>query len=100
MSKVLVRVCADMRHGFSFNTEGRTVHKIEVLVQDLTVDGESCLLGLRCDVVIRGFFFFFVLKSITRGFTLHLKKLLHNRDFNSTSYSGEKRKTVFFWSTN
>ena len=31
MSKVLVRVCADMRHGFSFNTEGRTVHKIEVL---------------------------------------------------------------------
>lgn len=28
------------------------------------------------------------------------KKLLHNRGFNSKSYSGEKRKTFFFWSTN
>ena len=77
MSKVLVRVCADMRHGFSFNTEGRTVHKIHVLVQDLTVDGESCSLGLRCDAVIRGFFFFFVGKlSPLLGLSLSLLILL------------------------
>lgn len=57
MSKALVRFCADVKHGFSFNTEGRTVHKIDVLVLDLMVNGELSL-RLRCDVVIWGFFFF------------------------------------------